>query len=191
MTLKKIASGAEAIIYKSCLFKTDVVIKKRIHKNYRNKQLDTKIIKTRNKQEANILRKAKDININTPFIYYVGTNKIIMQKLNNDYSHKDCLLKIGQEISKLHNNNIIHGDLNLINIITNKDKVYFIDFGLGFISSKIEDKATDLLVFKKTLKSSYKTKDFWKKIKDGYKSTTNNKEILEKIKDIQKRGRYL
>ena len=191
MNKKPLYSGAEAELYKENLFDVDVLIKKRISKEYRNEKLDKRIIKIRNKQEANLLKKAKEIQINTPFVFYVGTDKIIMQEIKNDFSHSDCLKNIGQNIALLHNNNIIHGDLNLINIVTNNHKIYFIDFGLGFISSKIEDKATDLLVFKKTLKSSYKTKDYWKEIIDAYGLITNNKEIIHKIKDIEKRARYL
>jgi Kae1-associated kinase Bud32 len=191
MFYKQISSGAEAIIYKTKLFNKDVIIKKRIYKKYRNKKLDEKIIKIRNKQEANILKKIKDFKINCPFVYYAGKNIIIMDYIKNDFKHSSCLLDVGKNIGVLHNNNIIHGDLNLINIITNKNKIFFIDFGLGFVTSKIEDKATDLLVFRKTLESSFKTKNFWKDIKKGYLQTTNNKEIILKMQEIIKRGRYL
>lgn len=187
----KVYSGAEAIIYKEKIFDKDVFIKQRISKDYRNKILDKKIIKIRNKQEANLLKKLKTINIDCPFVYYVGTNKIIMQEIKNDNNHINCLENIGNKIAVIHNHDIIHGDLNLINILTNNNKIYFIDFGLGFVSSKLEDKATDLLVFKKTLKSSFTTKNFWNKIIEGYLQKTNNKNIVEKIKDIEKRGRYL
>jgi Kae1-associated kinase Bud32 len=79
----------------------------------------------------------------------------------------------------------------LINIIINKNKIYFIDFGLGFISKKIEDKATDLLVFKKTLLSNKKTKKYWEEIIEGYKKEAKNPEIISKIEGIEKRARYL
>jgi len=189
--ITKVNSGAEADIYKTNIFDQNVFIKQRIPKNYRNKKLDDKIIKTRNKQEANLLKKIKNLNLNTPFVFYVGPNKIIMQEIKNDNKHERQLYEIGEKIAELHNNDVIHGDLNLINIITNNKQIYFIDFGLGFVSRKIEDKATDLLVFKKTLKSSSKTKDFWEKILDGYCSTTKEKKIFENIKAIEKRGRYL
>jgi bifunctional N6-L-threonylcarbamoyladenine synthase / protein kinase Bud32 len=187
----KVYSGAEATIYKNTVFEKDVFIKQRILKEYRNKILDAKIIKQRNKQEANLLKKLKKININCPFVYYVGPNKIIMQEIKNDNKHTNFLEQIGEQIAVMHNNNIIHGDLNLINILTFNKQIYFIDFGLGFISGKVEDKATDLLVFKKTLKSSANTKDFWNRVVNGYLKKTNNKEIIEKIKDVEKRGRYL
>jgi N6-L-threonylcarbamoyladenine synthase/protein kinase Bud32 len=189
--IKEIAKGAEAKIYSTTIFNKEVIIKKRTNKKYRNKTLDKKIIKTRNKQESILIKKARECGVNTPYIYYVGKNKIIEDKLVNTNKHKDYLDLIGKEIAKLHNNNIIHGDLNLINIVTNNKKVYFIDFGLGYISKKIEDKASDLLVFKKTLKSSHITESYWKDIKNNYLLNTNNKNIIEKIQEIEKRGRYL
>jgi bifunctional N6-L-threonylcarbamoyladenine synthase / protein kinase Bud32 len=189
--MKKIAHGAEAIIYKSKIFNKEIIIKKRVSKKYRHEKLDKKILKTRNKQEAFILQKLKKNNLLAPFIYYVSENEIIMEYIKNDKKHKDKLLEIGEEIAKLHNADIIHGDLNLINILTRENKIYFIDFGLGQISLKPEDKATDLLVFKKTLKSLKKTEKYWEIIEKGYLKKTNNPQIVRKIKEIESRARYL
>jgi Kae1-associated kinase Bud32 len=189
--MKALFKGAEAVIYSQKIFNKTIFIKNRISKSYRNPKLDQKIIKVRNKQEATLINKVKILGINTPSIYYLGKNTIYLEKLNNSKKHHIYLSKIGSEIAKLHNGQIIHGDLNLINIITQKNKIYFIDFGLGYISNKIEDKATDLLVFKKTLKSSSKTSKYWEEILLGYKKDTNNKEIIPKIFEIEKRGRYL
>ncbi|MDD3178643.1 MAG: KEOPS complex kinase/ATPase Bud32 [Candidatus ainarchaeum sp.] len=189
--MKQISYGAEAKIFKTKIFGQDVIIKQRIYKEYRNKILNQKIIKQRNKEEANILKKIKQIGLNAPYIYYVSEDKIIMEYIKNNNTHIKQAKKIGQEISKMHDNNIMHGDLNLINIITYKKNIYFIDFGLATTTNKIEDKATDLLVFKKTLLSNKKTEKIWIEIKKGYIENTKNKKILEKIKEIEKRGRYL
>ena len=182
---KLINKGAEAIILDS---NNKRITKKRISKNYRDPILDKKLIKTRNKQEATLLKRARLAGINTPVVYSVSKDSIVMEKIENTEKHKALAKDIGKEIAKLHALDIIHGDLNLINILTTKGKkIYFIDFGLGFLSRKAEDKATDLLVFKKTLLASKKTEKIWKGIVVGYK----NKEILEKIREIEKRGRYL
>lgn len=192
----EIANGAEAKIYTHKLFDKLVVTKQRVSKEYRDKTLDNKIIKFRTKSEAVLLKKVKDIGLFSPSIYFVGKDKIVMEYLINTNEHNDYLDEIGKNIAVLHNNNIIHGDLNLINIITTKGikqktKIYFIDFGLGFMSNKIEDKATDLLVLKKTLLSLKSTEKLWKGMLLGYEKETNNKEIINKIKEIESRGRYL
>jgi bifunctional N6-L-threonylcarbamoyladenine synthase / protein kinase Bud32 len=188
--MQVIAQGAEAIVYKTKILNQDVCIKERISKKYRNPVLDKRIIKARNKEEAFLLNKVKD-KLNTPIVFYVSENKIVLEYIKNQETHEKHLEKIGSEIAKMHNENVIHGDINLINIIINKKKVYFIDFGLGFVSRKIEDKATDLLVFKKTLNSLKKTENYWKYIKKGYLTKTNQKQIIKQIEDIEKRGRYL
>jgi len=192
----EIANGAEARIYTHKLFNKTVVTKQRIEKEYRDKALDAKIIKQRTKSEAILLKKVKDIGLFSPSIYFVGKDKIVMEYLVNTNEHDKYLGEIGKNIAVLHNNNIIHGDLNLINIITTKGpdqqaKIYFIDFGLGFMSNKIEDKATDLLVLKKTLLSLKSTEKLWKDMLLGYEKETSNKEIINKIKEIESRGRYL
>ena len=40
-------------------------------------------------------------------------------------------------------------------MIYKDSKVYFIDFGLGFISSKIEDKATDIHLLEEAIESTH------------------------------------
>jgi len=187
--MKVIAKGAEATVYKTKIINKEVIIKERINKKYRHPILDKKIIKVRNKEEGFLLKKIKEINLNSPYVFYISENKIIMDYIKPE-KHRN-ILKIGEEIAKMHNNDIIHGDLNIINLISNKDRIYFIDFGLGFISKKIEDKATDLLVFKKTLKSLKKTEDLWENIEKGYLKKTNNLKIINQIKEIEKRARYL
>lgn len=185
--MKEINKGAEAIIF----LDGKKIIKKRVSKDYRDPVLDKRIIKTRNKQESTLLKRAKVAGINTPTIFSLTKDTIVMEKLNNTNEHSKVLTEIGKEIAKLHDNGIIHGDLNLINILTTKDKkIYFIDFGLGYLSNKIEDKATDLLVFKKTLKASKKTEQFWEKILAGYQKQTLNKQTTDKIAEIEKRARY-
>ena len=74
-----------------------------------------------------------------------------------------------------------------------KDKdLAFIDFGLGFQSNKLEDKATDLLVLKKTFMAThYQIQDAgWEKIKQGYLKTKADKNVFKRLEKIEKRGRY-
>ena len=71
--------------------------------------------------------------------------------------------KIGENIAKLHEANIIHGDLTSSNMILHVDEnnfkdVYFIDFGLGFISPKVEDKAVDLHLIREAFEAGFAEK---------------------------------
>ncbi|MEA3329823.1 MAG: KEOPS complex kinase/ATPase Bud32 [Nanoarchaeota archaeon] len=202
MKQKIIARGAEAIIYQE----GKIVTKDRIKKTYRLSELDEKIRKRRTKKEIKLLTKASQI-INSPLPIkekFNGKTKITMPYIKGEKLSK-CLDKlqkqksleickqIGEIIAKLHNENIIHGDLTTSNIILGaENKIWFIDFGLGFQSEKIEDKAVDLHLIYQALEAKHFTRlqDYWKNILKGYKTSKNYKQILERLKKVESRGRY-
>ena len=74
------------------------------------------------------------------------------------------------------------------NIMLQGNDLVFIDFGLGRYSDLIEDKAVDLLVLKKSLQSiDYeKAVSYFGNVLDGY----GDLKIIEKINEIEHRGRY-
>ncbi|NYZ79876.1 Kae1-associated serine/threonine protein kinase, partial [Candidatus Micrarchaeota archaeon] len=74
------------------------------------------------------------------------------------------------------------------NIIEKDGELYFIDFGLAYNSHTIEDKATDVLVLKKMLKSTHWRyfDDIWNAFKKEYADAA----VLKKTEDIEKRARY-
>jgi len=203
---KIIQQGAEAVIIQ----KENEIIKRRIPKSYRIKELDEKIRKHRTRSESKILEKANKIIFSPKLISTDEKNKeIVMEfiqgkKLSEQLEkfsfteQKQILETIGKSIGKLHSQNIIHGDLTLANMILKSLKeVFFIDFGLSFISQKIEDCAVDLHLFKESLKASYpeKSQDFFYSVIQGYTSIpTINKNktplVLQQIKKVEKRGRY-
>ncbi len=100
---------------------------------------------------------------------------------------------IGEKVARLHNCGIIHGDLTSSNILLRKDGIVFIDFGLGKISHLVEDKGTDLLVFKKALTGIHYdiAEDCFQYILEGYRGADDFQKILEKIKEIEVRKRYM
>ncbi|MEM4259146.1 MAG: KEOPS complex kinase/ATPase Bud32 [Candidatus Pacearchaeota archaeon] len=161
MTQKIIGTGAEAVL----IHENGKLIKKRIKKSYRIDILDEKLRKQRTKKESKLLEKASKI-ISVPKLIKINekTKEIEMQFLEgkklSDYldnlSNAEEICKaIGENIAKLHDANIIHGDLTTSNMILKDDKVYFIDFGLGFESKKIEDKAVDLHLIKQALEAKH------------------------------------
>ncbi|GAF72609.1 unnamed protein product, partial [marine sediment metagenome] len=143
---KTIAQGAEAKIILSNNLRRDpnlkeglikgnlvpFIIKDRIKKSYRIPELDKKIRIRRTRSEAKLLLKASQI-INCPIPQESKeSNKIQMpfikgQKLS-DYldsfslnKQKQILNQIGKDVAKLHNENIIHGDLTTSNMILVED----------------------------------------------------------------------
>lgn len=192
--------GAEAIIYKE----KDKIIKERIRKIYRIPELDLKLRKTRTKTEAKLLNEARRIGVSTPKILEVKEFSIVMEfisgkKVKEILNENDDMLEfisfeIGKNIGKMHAYGIIHGDLTTSNMIFYNGEVYFIDFGLGFFSQRIEDFATDLSVLKESLKAThYKyLNNIWNKIIEGYKLANPKwKEVLKQLERVETRGRYI
>ena len=189
-----IAKGAESNIIKSSYMGENAVIKARIPKNYRIAEIDHKIRKSRCKLEAKLLSDAKRAGVRTPVLYDVDLNEksILMEAIDGvmlkDVINDDLAYKTGLEISNLHSADIIHGDITSSNIMLRDDELVFIDFGLGRYSDLEEDKAVDLLVLKKSLQSiDYeKALSYFDSVLKGY----NNPKIIDKISDIEHRGRY-
>lgn len=200
-----LAQGAEAKIF----LDDNLIIKDRIKKSYRIKELDEKIRKQRTRSEKKLLEKASKI-INAPDPFPLKEfNKIEMpfiegKKLSESMDdfplekQKEICRQIGKEIAKLHQADIIHGDLTTSNMILVEDlinsqsKVYFIDFGLGYISRKIEDRAVDLHLLKQALEAKHFThwEILFEQILHGYKSYKESSKVLERLKAVEKRGRY-
>ena len=243
---------------------TKLIIKDRISKSYRIKELDNKIRKQRTKAEKKLLEKASKI-INAPDPFPLKEfNKIEMpfidgKKLSEHLDlfslqkQKEICKKIGEQTAKLHDADIIHGDLttsNMILIENNKNspasqkdesnyskkylkydkqsknflllinqkisseqserdklggvagdlddgartdfKIFFVDFGLGYISKKLEDKAVDLHLLKQALEAKHfqHWKTLFDSVSEGYKISKECKKVLEKLKAVEKRGRY-
>ncbi len=205
MTSKLIAQGAEAKI----ILSDNIVTKDRIPKTYRLKELDEKIRKRRTKKETKLLEKARKV-IFTPKVINVDekTKKITMEFIQGQKlsEHLDSfklskqlslIRKIGNLTAIIHSNNIIHGDLTTSNMILADKKryndIYFIDFGLGFQSSKYEDKAVDIHLFCQALEAKH-FKNFQqlrRAFMQGYKPhSKDSKIIFKRLNAVEKRGRY-
>jgi Kae1-associated kinase Bud32 len=205
--MKIIYQGAESIIFLDSLDRKEVVIKERIEKRYRIKQIDQKLRKLRTRKEAKLLTEARKCGVATPQIFDVDEKgfRIIMEFVDGirikDFLEKALqkdveriCFEIGRNIGKLHYNNIIHGDLTTSNMIIRDNKIFFIDFGLGTFSNRIEDKAVDLNLLYEALRSThYKILDIaWKAIIKGYKEEyIDGEKVLKQMEKIEKRARYM
>jgi Kae1-associated kinase Bud32 len=199
MKEKLIQRGAEAELVLTEYLGTKAVSKKRVVKGYRNKQLDEKIRSTRTKEEARLLHKTKGFGVKTPFVYKVDLkkNEILMEfiegtRLKEALNKKNLRLceKLGEQIGLMHSNGLIHGDLTTSNVFVQRGELVFIDFGLGYWSKSLEDKAVDLLNLKKMFKAThFSLWKEWKRIEKGYLKGGGKKEVLKKISQIEKRAR--
>jgi len=199
--MKILKRGAEAVLYKT----DGSLIKNRIKKNYRIAQIDSQLRRQRTKLEARLLSEARRAGVATPQVFSVEENKIIMEFIDgkrlkelinktNEKNREWIARSIGSAIGMLHNAGIIHGDLTTSNMIMKGEKIFFIDFGLGSFSKRIEDFAMDLSVLKEALKSThYKYLNMlWQNIIRSYKEGNPDADkVLARLEEIEKRGRYV
>ncbi|MDD2644011.1 MAG: bifunctional N(6)-L-threonylcarbamoyladenine synthase/serine/threonine protein kinase [Methanobacteriaceae archaeon] len=205
-----LAKGAESDILEKSYLGEDAILKKRVPKSYRVKEIDNKIRKMRTKSESKLISDIKTCGVKSPVLFDVNLEdeSILMEKIHGNLV-KDIMdslssddrfnlaKKIGYNIGLMHNKDIIHGDITSSNMMVDDEGNFvFLDFGLGSYSDLVEDKATDLLVLKKSFQSidyeiANETFDW---ILDGYIGSydddLNKNMILNKIKEIESRGRY-
>ena len=234
-----LSQGAEGKIYIGEFLSKKCLVKERFKKKYRVEELDKKLTKERMLSESRNILKTSKKGIKVPTIYFVDLTerKIYMEYLENscqlkiilqsiyslpDISPYESLLEkisqdLGDMLSKLHSENLIHGDLTPSNILLkikddtgsdllnnaeklilekkNYDDMYLIDFGLSSVSlstsSALEDKAVDLYVLKRAMISSNpKSEELFDKAMNIYKNKCQNgEEIINKYKNVEMRGR--
>ena len=201
-----IYKGAEAEICLSEYMGKKVIQKERITKSYRIKEIDSYLISYRTKEEAKLISEARSHSVSVPILYDIDLEegiitmeylqgKRIKDILNNlkEKERKHICNKIGESIAKLHNHDLIHGDITTSNMILLDDRIHFIDFGLGSKTSEIEAKGVDLHVLMEAFESTHsKYPKCFEYVLEGYKKEYRGDTnlVTKKIEDIVKRGRY-
>lgn len=191
--------GAESNIYLTKWYDKMAISKIRIPKAYRQRTLDEDLRRRRTISESRMLSSVKEFGLRTPYVYFVDPFRaeIVMEFVPGTRASKvltsTICFNIGRFVSTLHMHNIIHGDLTPANFIANR-KITMVDMGLSFYSTRREDKAMDIRLFKEILKSTFHNSfsRFFNEFLKGYQSV-NSKElenILQRIDIIESRKRY-
>jgi TP53 regulating kinase-like protein len=199
--------GSEADLLLIDWYGKRALSKLRTQRFYRNPILDKELRHRRTIHEAEMLSKAKEARIRSPYVYFLDTcrNEIIMEYIEGAILKSvfsvDLALKLGECIAKLHSKNIIHGDITTSNFILenhsqNKHtELAIIDFGLSFFSQRLEDMASDVRMLKEVLNSvHYEIFDqAFLNFSEEYSSFSplgRGRKVLRKVDEIQSRGRY-
>jgi TP53 regulating kinase and related kinases len=200
--------GAEARIDLIDWYGKPAIRKKRIPKKYRIEALDKQLRVRRTKEEVEILYAAKLAGVECPKIFFADpeSSEIIMEyvsgvllkdaSIDDRNRKKETFQRLGKYAAKLHAKGIIHGDLTTKNVILAKEKMVLIDFGLAFISSRIEDRAEDLHLLRQALKSSDSIRragDQFEEVMKGYGIEVGEKTakiVRRQMSRIERRGRY-
>lgn len=180
--------GAEAVLERRRLLGRDVVVKTRMPKSYRISQLDIKLRAERTRSEARLLNRAKAAGAMCPTVLEVEEFAITMGLVEGERPAMDAAQsrEAGAALAKLHTGDIIHGDFTPANLIMGPQGLVVIDFGLGFVSNDIEDKAVDVFTMLRALREP-KAKDA---LIEGYGAYPKSAGVLARVKEVEKRVRY-
>ena len=100
--MKKIAQGAEAVIYQD----KDSIVKDRIEKSYRLPAIDASLRKSRTKREAKILEKLHTMKFPVPKVLEVTKSTITMEEIKGkklrDVLKLEHAKEIGKKVAQLH-----------------------------------------------------------------------------------------
>lgn len=207
MLVKK---GAEASLFLEQWHGRKVMMKRRLPKKYRLPQLDERIRSYRTVHEPQLMHQSKETGVPTPTILMIDVKeanivmefiegqqvKQILHALTTEERRKLCN-HIGVLIGNLHNYGIIHGDLTTSNmILTSHWKIVFVDFGLGEFSTELEARGVDLHLMKRAFQSTHfeHANECFQAVLEGYVKVVGEKlteDVLEKIREIEGRGRYI
>lgn len=191
---RTIGSGAEAVII---LNSSQNIEKQRIRKEYRIPEIDIVLRRSRTKKEAKILQKLNSLRLLVPKLIKTSEYDIEMEHIEGTQLKRlldttpEYAEMIGKNLALMHDNNIIHGDLTTSNMIIKDNKLFFIDFGLSFNSSRIEDKAVDIHLFKQALESKhFRIMDkAYNHFLNGYDAKDKDA-VLKRLDVVESRGRY-
>ncbi len=202
--------GAEASLFLADWHGKRVVVKARLPKKYRPAQLDLSIRSYRTVHEPQLMHEAKKAGVPTPQIFMVDVQnaaitmeyvegKQVKQLLDgiSQAERLELCGRIGELVAKLHKHGVVHGDLTTSNmILTAAGRIFLVDFGLGDKTVELEAKGVDLHLLKRALQSThYRFADeCFEAVIEGYRSfsgTASADKVLEKITEIEKRGRYV
>ncbi len=208
--LKPVYEGAEAYIYYADVFGRRFIVKHRISKPYRHPLFDKMFRYNRTRIEAKILSELylSGVRVPAPIMVDLDSYIIVMEYIDGVKLLKvieglddDKLCRyaedIGRYTGRMHKLHIYHGDLTLGNIlVTDRDEVYIIDFGLAGYSMDVEEYAIDIHLLRRSLNAIAPEKInifmncFWK----GYSGEVPSKmlkDVRERVREIALRGRYV
>jgi TP53 regulating kinase-like protein len=181
-----------------------VVVKQRVVKGYRHPALDRSLQTSRLRNEARLMMEARRAGIPVPIVYSIdlGGGRIVMEEIPGERV-KDALHDpsadgericrvIGELAARLHSNDIVHGDLTTSNMLMDGDRIVLIDFSLGQRTAELEDKGVDMHLLEEAFHSAHHERSgLFDTVRSSYTGAySGGAEVLRKVKEIERRGRY-
>ena len=190
-----LVQGAEATV----TFEGDRVSKTRQSRSYRHPELDERLRHRRTRLEARLTSDARRAGVPTPLVFDVdlAESRLVLQRVG-DADLRDALAvgrvrTVAEHLARLHGAGLVHGDPTTRNVRVGTDeggRVFLIDFGLGYNSGHPEDHAMDLHVLAQSLEGTAENADeLVGAVVEAYR-TVGDEQVLNRLRDIEGRGRY-
>jgi N6-L-threonylcarbamoyladenine synthase/protein kinase Bud32 len=184
--------GAEAVVTVG----DDEVIKRRRPKAYRHPDLDARLRRERTVAEARLTSEARRHGVPTPVVRDVDVAEATLtlsrvgdRDLAADLSPARARV-VGEHLARLHRAGVVHGDPTVRNVRIGADRLFLIDFGLGYHSGHVEDHAMDCHVFGGSVRGTDADPEAaLSAFEDGY-AAVGDESVLSRLRDVEGRGRY-
>ncbi|QLH75786.1 bifunctional N(6)-L-threonylcarbamoyladenine synthase/serine/threonine protein kinase [Halosimplex rubrum] len=200
--------GAEATVS----VEGDRVVKRRVPRSYRHPALDERLRRERTRVEARLTSEARRCGVPTPLVLDVDTaeSTIVFQRVGDRDLDAGLTAEraraVGRHLATIHDAGFVHGDPTTRNVRVGSagggaagessadgdDRVFLIDFGLGYHTGHEEDHAMDLHVFAQSLAGTADDADrLQAAAEDAYRATSERGEtVLDRLRAVEGRGRY-
>ncbi|XP_055964406.1 EKC/KEOPS complex subunit TP53RK [Sorex fumeus] len=213
--LELVKQGAEARVFRGRFLGRAAVVKHRFPKGYRHPALEARLGRRRTVQEARALLRCRRVGISAPVVFFVdyASNCLYMEEIEDSVTVRDYIEStmeaentpqsllglaqtIGQVLARMHDEDLIHGDLTTSNMLLTRPldpppRIVLIDFGLSFVSALPEDKGVDLYVLEKAFLSTHpNTETLFEAFLKSYAAASKKSQpVLKKLDEVRLRGR--
>ncbi len=196
-------TGAEATVS----FEGSEVTKRRNPRAYRHAQLDERLRRERTRQEARLTSEARRAGVPTPLVRDVDVreSRLVFQHVG-DADLREALTEsnvraVARHLATIHNAGFVHGDPTTRNVRVRtgqsdsdgddgRPSVFLIDFGLGYYTGHPEDHAMDLHVLAQSLAGTADDAEQLQAAAEEAYRAVGDPAVLQRLREIEGRGRY-
>jgi len=189
-----LVKGAEATVS----IEDDRVTKRRQPRAYRHPALDERLRRERTRAEARLTVEARRAGVPTPLLYDVdlAETTLVFQRVGDadlrEVVSERRVEAVGRRLATIHEAGFVHGDLTTRNVRvdTEADRLFLIDFGLGYHTDDPEDHAMDLHVFAQSLAGTEDDAETLAAAAERAYADVGETSVLAQLREIEGRGRY-
>ena len=205
--LKLLGRGAEAEVRLGFFAGLPAVYKIRKPKPYMHPRLARDLVFKRTRKESKAVTRVRRAGVRAPAVYAVlpDVGVIVLEYVRGprlrdlfDADPNEALKHVaaaGRYLALIHRAGVVHGDYTTSNMIVRESSLYVIDFGLADFTVSIEERATDVHLFRRSLESAHArwARRAYEEFSKAYVSEFGEEgvKVLARAEEIRLRGRYV